>query len=85
VGRKNESGLPARHAFAANFISWKEQSQTLLGMSAYTNLSVSLTGVGEPERIEGQRVSASLFPLLGVEPHMGRAFLPKKINRAGTA
>jgi putative ABC transport system permease protein len=78
-----KAGYPRDTPSPANFISWKEQSQTLLGMSAYTNLSVSLTGVGEPERIEGQRVSASLFPLLGVEPHMGRAFLPEEDQPGG--
>ena len=80
---RTKAGYPRDTPSPANFISWKEQSQTLLGMSAYTNLSVSLTGVGEPERIEGQRVSASLFPLLGVEPLMGRAFLPEEDQPGG--
>ena len=37
-----------------------------------TEDSFNLTGAGEPERLAGQRVSASLFPLLGVEPQLGR-------------
>src|SRR3954471_15158080 len=43
-------------------------------MAAITDDSFNLTGSGEPERLEGHRVSASLFPLLGVEPHIGRVF-----------
>ena len=47
-----------------------------------TEISFNLTGTGEPERIDGQRVSGSLFQLLGVEPQLGRAFLPEE-DRAG--
>src|SRR5579864_1157549 len=35
---------------------------------------VDFTGRGEPQRISVSRVSASLFPLLGVQPILGRSF-----------
>src|SRR5205085_2114428 len=34
----------------------------------------TLTGPAEPERLEGQRVSAAFFRVLGVAPALGRAF-----------
>ena len=34
----------------------------------------AMTGVGEPERLEGQRVSASYFQVLGVSPALGSNF-----------
>jgi putative ABC transport system permease protein len=34
----------------------------------------TMTGPQEPERFEGQRVSAGYFPVLGVSPVMGRSF-----------
>jgi putative ABC transport system permease protein len=34
----------------------------------------AMTGVGEPERLEGQRVSASYFQVLGVSPALGVNF-----------
>src|SRR5689334_1743253 len=36
----------------------------------------ALTGTGEPERLEGQRVSASYFQVLGVSPALGLNFDP---------
>ena len=43
-------------------------------MAAIADESFNLTGAGDPERLEGRRVSANLFPLLGVEPQLGRVF-----------
>src|SRR3712207_3198107 len=61
-------GFPKNTPAAANYADWRDQNQVFEGMSAMADQSFNLTGVGEPERIEGRRVSASLFPLLGVEP-----------------
>ncbi|HKO61518.1 MAG TPA: ABC transporter permease, partial [Pyrinomonadaceae bacterium] len=36
------------------------------------------TGAGDPERLVGYRVSASLFPILGVPPQLGRWFTPEE-------
>ena len=33
-----------------------------------------VTGLGDPERLEGQRVSAAYFDVLGIPPAMGRGF-----------
>jgi len=43
-----------------------------------------LTGTGEPERVSAEMVSASFFPLLGVRPVIGRAFLPEE-DQVGAA
>ncbi len=61
-----------------NFVDWSTQSQTLEHIAAYRYWGFVLTGGGEPERITGARVSASLFPLLGVKPILGRTFLPEE-------
>lgn len=36
----------------------------------------TMSGAGQPERFEGQRVSAGYFDVLGVSPAVGRGFLP---------
>ncbi len=66
-----------------NFVDWNTQSRTLENVSAYRYWGFVLTGSGEPERVAGARVSASLFPLLGVKPIMGRTFLPEEDRFGG--
>ena len=39
--------------------------------------SFNLTGQSTPERVEGARVSSSLFPLLGAQAMLGRVFVPE--------
>jgi putative ABC transport system permease protein len=67
-------GYPRDTPAAANFVDWRDQNQVFEGMAAIADESFNFTGVGEPERLEGRRVSSSLFPLLGVEPQIGRVF-----------
>ncbi len=59
---------------AGNYVDWRSRSQVFEEMSAYAGASVNLTGLAEPERIRAARVSAGLFPLLGVQPEVGRVF-----------
>lgn len=71
-------GFPKDTPPPANFLDWRQQSSVLEGMAATSYRSFNLTGVGEPERLEGRRVSANLFDLLGVEPILGRTFVPEE-------
>ena len=45
----------------------------------------TLTGASEPERLDGQRVSAGYFRALGVTPALGRDFRRPKIARTAAA
>jgi len=57
----------------------QQRSTTLEGFGAYADLSdANLTGLSRPERVQVGVVTASLFPLLGVSPERGRAFLPEE-------
>ncbi|HET9530565.1 MAG TPA: ABC transporter permease [Blastocatellia bacterium] len=71
-------GLARSEVAPANFIDLCEQGRAFEQIAAFHNLSLNLAGVGEPERIEGQRVSSGLLRLLGVEPALGRVFLPEE-------
>src|SRR5688572_8009114 len=57
-----------------NFYDVKNHSKTLQDAAAYTRSRTILTGQGEPVRLDGAEISASLFDLLGVPPLKGRVF-----------
>jgi putative ABC transport system permease protein len=76
-------GFPRNTPSPANFLDWQKQTQSFTGMAAMVERSFNLTGVGEPERLEGRRVSANLFELLGVPAQLGRTFVPDD-DRPGT-
>ena len=56
-------GFPRNTPSPANFLDWRKQAQSFTGMAAMAERSFNLTGVGEPERLDGRRVSANLFEL----------------------
>src|SRR5262252_6516545 len=63
---------------AADFNDWKDRQQVFESMSAWRFLYFNISGRDEPERVQGFKVDASFFPLLGVEPALGRNFLPEE-------
>ena len=65
-------GLPGLGAF--EYLAWKEKSASFDGLAAHTDNNFNLIGNGEPERISCAQVTASLFPMLGVQPLLGRTF-----------
>jgi predicted permease len=54
------------------FMDYRSQTRTLSGLAAYANWSASLAGEGVTERLQGARMSASAFDVLGVSPAAGR-------------
>ncbi|HEX4632126.1 MAG TPA: ABC transporter permease [Chthoniobacterales bacterium] len=68
-------GFPKNTPSPANFLDWQKQATVFAAMGAFAERTFNLTGVGEPERLEGRRVSANLFDLLGVKPIVGRSFV----------
>jgi putative ABC transport system permease protein len=60
----------------SDFIDYRDQNQSLSGIAAYASWSANLTDQGEPEQLQGLRISANAFELLGVEAAAGRALAP---------
>jgi predicted permease len=54
---------------------WRATSRTLAAIGYYGAMSVTLTGVPTPVRMNGARVSVHLFRALGVAPVKGRMFV----------
>jgi predicted permease len=62
-----------------NFVDWRAQNTVFEAISAVQqNESFNFTGAGEPERLQGRRVSAEFFSTLGVQPLVGRDFLAEE-------
>jgi len=59
----------------ANYIDWRDQSRSFAAMGAADYWSPNLTGTDSPEHITGLKVTQSLFPMLGIDPMLGRLFI----------
>jgi predicted permease len=59
----------------ANYIDWCDQSRSFAAMGAADYWSPNLTGVDSPEHITGLKVTQNLFPMLGIDPMLGRWFV----------
>jgi predicted permease len=67
--------LKAELAGSADYLDWRDQNQTLDGITAYDeSASFNMTGRGTPARVHAAQVSANFFPTLGVSPQLGRGF-----------
>ncbi len=62
----------------ANFIAWRERNQVFEDIVAFSGYSYNLLGGEAPEQLSALRVSAGLFPMLSIEPQLGRNFLPEE-------
>ena len=60
-----------------------QQNQVCEGIAAYTGGGVIMSGRGEPERLFAPAVTANFFPVLGIEPLIGRTFQPGE-DKPGT-
>ncbi len=58
----------------ANYFTYREQGRAFEDVGLYTGGSVSVTEVGQPERVETLWVTDGTLPILGVRPELGRTF-----------
>ena len=65
--------LRGSHSYP-NFFDVRSQNTTFERVASYHGSNFIMTGRGEPARLQGEVVTADLFPLLGVAPALGRTF-----------
>jgi putative ABC transport system permease protein len=75
---KSFPGMTTFSASAANYLDWEKQNHVFDRMAIYTYRSFDLTGGDKPEQLDVCAVSSSFFATLGVQPMLGRAFLPEE-------
>jgi len=67
-----------------NFLDWHKDNTSFSSLGAFRSESYNLTGIGEPERLNCQMVSAEFLPALGIPLPLGRNFRPEE-DKAGAA
>jgi putative ABC transport system permease protein len=80
IPRQRLDGLSVSYP---NFADYRDQNRSFTRMAAWSYASFNLTGGQDPERVEGIRVTAELFSLLGVAPGLGRGFLAEEDRPGG--
>jgi len=62
-----------------NYLEWQKNNRVFEEMAGVFALGQkTLSGAGEPEQIQCHQVSANFFPLIGIQPALGRAFSQKE-------
>jgi predicted permease len=60
-----------------HFFNWQANAKTLSGAAIFQSGGYSVSsGTDHPEILDGLRVSPNFFSVLGVQPALGRSFLP---------
>lgn len=69
LGLINDTPAPA------NYFDWKQRNHVFSDMGAADGDIFTITGDGQPQEVDGTKITANLLPLLGVEPLIGRNFM----------
>ena len=71
---KSFPGLTKFAVSPANYLDWVARNHAFENMAIYGFHGFNVTGTNRPEAILGAEVSADFFPLLRVQPMLGRSF-----------
>jgi putative ABC transport system permease protein len=78
VANHDTSGLSGQTTQVGYMLDLRERTQTLSALAGYFAFygvgDNVMTGRGEPERVNGVKVSDNFFQILGVQPQLGRTF-----------
>src|SRR5215831_1582935 len=84
--KSSKAGMETMGFSFPDFTDWRARSRSFEEMALYAEDSFTLASgnaTERAERIEGARVTASLFPLLGVKTAQGRHFLEEEDKPGG--
>src|SRR5688572_18564606 len=66
--------LPLLNMGPSNYFVYRESGQTFEDIGMWDGTAVTITGTGDPERVQGLAVSDGLLPVLRIDPVAGRRF-----------
>ena len=67
-------GVERTNISTGTFFNYLEENRTLEDLALWDNVQVTVTGLDEPERLDGLLVTSRFLPLFGVRPAAGRFF-----------
>ena len=67
------------------FVALRDQNDIFEQVAAYSQSAYTLTGTDNPERVVTEFVSASYFPMLGLDAIFGRTFTPEEDKTPNTS
>lgn len=67
---------------AAGVRAYTRDARSYSSLGAYQARSFEISGAVDPAKINAARLTASMFPVLGVSPMIGRAFTPRRTKAA---
>jgi putative ABC transport system permease protein len=67
-----QANRPMFRVSTLNYLSWAERATSTEALAASQSAGVTLTDHGEPERLPGSAITASMFSVLGLPPLAGR-------------
>src|SRR6476469_6647229 len=83
-GKNPTAGITDSNISFLDFTDWSQQTDLFASTAAYWTASANLGADGmEPERVPRAGVTTGFFNVLGVQPFLGRAFLPED-DKPGT-
>ena len=73
------SGAEIQAVPGPDFLEWQAGCRACAGLAAFTQWPSTIAGGAGPERVLVGRVTPAFFSTLGVQPVLGRAFLPEEV------
>jgi putative ABC transport system permease protein len=80
VWEQDDHGKPDNVGYTT-YLDWKAQNKSFQELALYSSWQPILQ-TGEPEQLNGLRVTNNYFRTLGIHPELGRDFLPEEDNAA---
>jgi predicted permease len=89
ASNKGKGGLSDQTYTVAAFEEFRRHNQSFQDVTSYqtffNSIQYKLTGAGDPLPVVGVQVAENFFPMLGVEPVLGRQFTPAECRKGGPA
>lgn len=89
AGNMGKGGLSTQTYTVAAFEEFRRHNRSFEDLTSYqtffNSIQYKLIGRGSPAPMSGVQVAENLFPMLGVEPVLGRLFTPEECRKGGRA